>query len=174
MANDISNIHKYNSITNKTNGINQKIFTYTSPNINKITKDINLSSKDNSFNTYNTLNNNKNMKLNILPHSLSLDKNIQLQPPNNIISKIMQSDRLKNFYNFYEKENSKKFESNEELVEDMFKNYIKNSSFLRDEFKKKPVHYLKKRDLNDIPGFTYLKTNNIYRNFCDNEYWSCC
>ena len=25
----------------------------------------------------------------------------------------------------------------------------------------KAVHYLKKRDLNDIPGFTYLKTNNI-------------
>jgi len=48
----------------------------------------------------------------IMKFSLSLDKNIQLQPPNNIISKIMQSDRLKNFYNFYEKENSKKFESN--------------------------------------------------------------
>jgi hypothetical protein len=36
-VNYTSNIHKYNSITNKTNGINQKIFTYTSPNLNKNT-----------------------------------------------------------------------------------------------------------------------------------------
>ena len=34
-AKDISNIHKYNSITNKTNTINQKIFTYSSPNFYK-------------------------------------------------------------------------------------------------------------------------------------------
>ena len=111
-------------------------FKYSSPNINKITKDINLSSKDNSFNTYNTLNNNKNMKLNILPHSLSLDKNIQLQPPNNIISKMIQPDRLKNFYNFYEKENSKKLETN---FSEVFNNNIIELKDLIGNNSKKPI-----------------------------------
>ena len=112
-------------------------FKYSSPNINKITKDINIASKDNSLNAYNSLNNNKNMKLNILPHSLSLDKNIQLQPPNNIISKIMQSDRLKNFYNFYEKENSKKFESN---FTEVFNNNIIELKDLIGNNSKKPIN----------------------------------
>ena len=29
----------------------------------------------------------------------------------------------------------------------------------------KALHYLKKRELNDIPGFTYFKTNNIKLEF---------
>ena len=35
--NNNMNIQRYNSLTNKTNSINQKIFTYTSPNVNKNT-----------------------------------------------------------------------------------------------------------------------------------------
>ena len=50
---DISNIHKYNSITNKTNTINQKMFTYTSPNINKntylINTKLNFENNDNNM-----------------------------------------------------------------------------------------------------------------------------
>ena len=59
--NDISNIHRYNSITNKTNGINQKIFTYTSPNLNKNTYLINT-----KLNFEN--NNDNNMVLNTNPN----------------------------------------------------------------------------------------------------------
>ena len=87
-------------------------YKFSAPNVNKITKDINLVPKENSFNTFYNLNNNKNMKINNLPHSLSLNKNVQLQPPNNFLTKLIQPDKLKNFYNFYEKENSKKLESN--------------------------------------------------------------
>ena len=54
-AKDISNIHKYNSITNKTNTINQKIFTYTSPNLNKNTYLINTKL---NFENNNDINNN--------------------------------------------------------------------------------------------------------------------
>ena len=65
-ANDISNIHKYNSITNKTNGINQKIFTYTSPNLNKNTYLINtkLNFEINNDNN-NMILNNTNPNINI-------------------------------------------------------------------------------------------------------------
>jgi hypothetical protein len=87
-------------------------YKFSAPNVNKVTKDINLASKDNSYNTFYNLNNNKNMKINNLPHSLSLNKNVQLQPPNNLLTKLIQPDKIKNFYNFYEKENSKKLESN--------------------------------------------------------------
>ena len=62
-ANDISNIHRYNSITNKTNTLNQKIFTYTSPNINKNTYLINT-----KLNFENNNENNNNMILNTNPN----------------------------------------------------------------------------------------------------------
>ena len=55
-------------------------YKYSTPVINKLSKDINLDSKDNSVNTFynlNNSNNNKNIKLNILPHSLVLTKTNQ-------------------------------------------------------------------------------------------------
>ena len=54
---EISKIHHYNSITNKTNAINQKIFTYTSPNINKNTYLINtkLNFENNNENNNNAI-----------------------------------------------------------------------------------------------------------------------
>ena len=88
---------------------------FSTPNINKITNDINLLSKEKPINAINSnynMNNNKNIKLNILPHSLSLNQNVQYQPTYNHISKLIQPDKLKNFYHFYEKENSKKLETN--------------------------------------------------------------
>ena len=56
------NIQKYNSITNKTNSIKQKIFTYTSPNINKnfINDNMNNNEKENY------IINNKNVNKDIL------------------------------------------------------------------------------------------------------------
>ena len=62
---DISNIHRYNSITNKTNGINQKIFTYTSPNLNKNTYLINtkLNFENNEINNNIGLNTNPNINI---------------------------------------------------------------------------------------------------------------
>ena len=62
-VNDISNIHKYHSITNKTNTINQKIFTYTSPNLNKNTYLINT-----RLNFENNNENNNNILLNTNPN----------------------------------------------------------------------------------------------------------
>ena len=63
-VNDISNIHRYNSITNKTNGINQKIFTYTSPNFSKNTYLINtkLNFENNNDNNI-VLNTNPNINI---------------------------------------------------------------------------------------------------------------
>ena len=86
---------------------------YSTPNINKVTKDINLLSKEKPVNTINSFYNmNNNKKLNNLQHSLSLNQNVKYQPSYNHISKLVQPDKLKNFYHFYEKENSKKFDTN--------------------------------------------------------------
>ena len=56
--------------------------------------------------------NNKNIKLNILPHSYSQNKIIQCQQQSNSNPKIIYQEKIKNFYHFYEKENSKKSENN--------------------------------------------------------------
>ena len=56
------------------------------------------------------MNNNKN--LNNLQHSLSLNQNVHYQPSYNNISKLVKPDKPKNFYHFYEKQNSKKFQTN--------------------------------------------------------------
>ena len=99
-------------------------YKYSTPVINKLSKDINLDSKDNRVNTFynlNNSNNNKNIKLNILPHSLVLTKTNQYQPSYNHISKLIQLDKLKNFYHFYEKENSKKIDNN---FKEVFNNNI--------------------------------------------------
>ena len=91
-------------------------YKYSTPTINKLTKDITIDSKENRVNTFHNLNstnnNNKNLKLNVIPHSLTLNKNNPFQPSHNHISKLIAPDKLKNFYHFYEKENSKKFDSN--------------------------------------------------------------
>ena len=52
------NIQRYNSLTNKTNSINQKLFTYTSPNVNKINYLINDNMNNNDKENMN--NNNLN------------------------------------------------------------------------------------------------------------------
>ena len=85
---------------------------YSNTNTNKLAKDIKSSTKENSLNTYYNANAIKNIKLNILPHSLSSNKNVIVQPSNYFLSKLIQPDKLKNFYNFYEKENSKKLDTN--------------------------------------------------------------
>ena len=59
----------------------------------------------------------------------------------------------------------KRFETSEELIEDMFKSYIENSSFLRDEFKKKPIYYLKKNYLFPL----LLKYKKIDSDFKEGE-----
>ena len=112
-------------------------YKFSAPNVNKVTKDINLASKDNSYNTFYNLNNNKNMKINNLPHSLSLNKNVQLQPPNNLLTKLIQPDKIKNFYNFYEKENSKKLESN---FSEVFNNNVIELKDLIGKNSNKPIN----------------------------------
>ena len=91
-------------------------YKYSTPTINKLTKDITIDSKENRVNTFHNLNsinnNTKNIKLNVIPHSLTLNKNNPFQPSHNHISKLIAPDKLKNFYHFYEKENSKKFDNN--------------------------------------------------------------
>ena len=109
----------------------------STPNINKISKDINLIPKENSQNTFNNINNNKTTKLNNLSHSLSSNKNIILQPSNNFFSKLIQPDKLKNFYNFYEKENSKKLETN---FNDVFNNNVIELKDLIGKNSNKPIN----------------------------------
>ena len=114
-------------------------YKYSTPVINKITKDINLESKENRVNTfYNLNNNNKNIKFNIIPHSLTLNKNNQNQPSynHNHISKLIQPDKLKNFYHFYEKENSKKIDSN---FKEVFNNNIIELKDLIGKNSNKPI-----------------------------------
>ena len=114
-------------------------YKYSTPVINKITKDINLESKENRVNTfYNLNNNNKNIKFNIIPHSLTLNKNNQNQSSynHNHISKLTQPDKLKNFYHFYEKENSKKIDSN---FKEVFNNNIIELKDLIGKNSNKPI-----------------------------------
>ena len=53
---------------------------YSNNNTNKLAKDIKSSTKENSLNTYCDANTIKNIKLNILPQSLSSNKNVIVQP----------------------------------------------------------------------------------------------
>ena len=65
----------------------------------------------------NKLNYNKrNKKFNIISHSLSQNKNIQYQQQNNIIPRIVETEKINNFHSFYEKENSKKSESTNNTI----------------------------------------------------------
>ena len=75
-----------------------------------INKDRNINSKDIHHISRFTLNKN-NVRLNIFPHSLSHNKKTQNTPSNYLMPRMIQNDNIKNFYNFYEKENSKKSES---------------------------------------------------------------
>ena len=114
-------------------------YKYSTPVINKFTKDMNLDSKDNRVNTSHNLNNNnsnKNIKFNTLPHSLVLNKTNQYQPSYNHITKLIQPDKLKNFYHFYEKENSKKFDNN---FKEVFNNNIIELKDLIGKNSKKPI-----------------------------------
>ena len=99
------------------NFIHHKLST---PNINHINKEINIPNKEIPYNTLFNFNN-KNIKLTVLPQSLSQNKNIQFQPTNNHIPKLIQPDKLKHFYNFYEKESSKKNDTN---YKEVFNNNI--------------------------------------------------
>ena len=56
--------------------------------------------------------NNKNIKLNVIPHSFSHNKNNQYQQQRNGIPRLIHPEKIKNLHHFYEKENSKKSDSN--------------------------------------------------------------
>ena len=114
-------------------------YKYSTPVINKLTKDIKLDSKDirdNTFYNLNNSNNNKNIKLNTLPHSLVLNKTNQYQPLYNHISQLIQPDKLKNFYHFYEKENSKRIDNN---FKEVFNHNIIELKDLIGKNSKKPI-----------------------------------
>ena len=63
--NNDMNVKKYSSITNKTNSLNQKIYTYTSPNINKVKYLIN-----NNSNKDEKKENNENLNINNLNNAI--------------------------------------------------------------------------------------------------------
>ena len=66
----------------------------------------------NEISHLNRFNLNSQIKLNNTPHSLSQNKNLQYQQQNNNIPRIIQAEKIKNFNEVYEKENSKKSELN--------------------------------------------------------------
>ena len=80
---------------------------YSNPNIIKYR--YNDSKELPNINRFNF--NNRNKKFNIISHSLSQNKNIQYHQQNNVIPRIIETEKINNFHNFYEKENSKKSES---------------------------------------------------------------
>ena len=93
----------------------------STPITNKITQELNSLSSENSLNSHYNINSNKIIKPNIFTNTISLNKNNQNQSTSayNHLSKLIQPDKLKNFYHFYEKENSKKLETN---YSDVFNN----------------------------------------------------
>ena len=93
----------------------------STPITNKITQELNSLSSENSLNSHYNINSNKIIKPNIFTNTISLNKNNQNQSTfaYNHLSKLIQPDKLKNFYHFYEKENSKKLETN---YSDVFNN----------------------------------------------------
>ena len=81
---------------------------HTNININKNRNNI---TKEASY--FSRLNfNNKNIKLNVIPHSFSQNKNNQHQQQGNGIPRLIHPEKIKNFHHFYEKESSKKSDSN--------------------------------------------------------------
>ena len=62
------------------------------------------------MNRYNL--NNKNIKLNLIPHSFSQNKNNHYNQQNNGIPSLIHPEKIKNIHNFYENENSKKSDTN--------------------------------------------------------------
>ena len=88
---------------------------YSNPNIIKYR--YNNSKELPNINRFNF--NNRNKKFNIITHSLSQNKNIQYHQKNNVIPKLVETEKFNNFHSFYEKENSKKSESsNNTLLND--------------------------------------------------------
>ena len=88
------NIQRYNSITNKTNSINKKIFTYTSPNINKnidlIKNNLINNDKENiDLNNNNNLNTNPNVNISNLNGTKE-----ELFSINNNLSSILNTNKF--------------------------------------------------------------------------------
>ena len=84
---------------------------YSNPNFTKNTNIIKELSHAHLMNF-----NNKNIKLNIIPHSLSQNKNNQYQQINNVIPRIIRTEKTNNYNSFYEKDNSQKYESSNNLT----------------------------------------------------------
>ena len=82
---------------------------YSNLNLSKNRK--NISKEIPHFTRFNF--NNKNIKLNnVIPHSFSQNKNLRYMQHSNYIPKVIIPEKIKNFPHFYEKENSKKSDSN--------------------------------------------------------------
>ena len=85
---------------------------YSNPNIIKYR--YNISKELPNINRFNF--NNRNKNFNIISHSLSQNKNLQYHQKNNVIPKLVETEKINNFHSFYEKENSKKPESSNNTI----------------------------------------------------------
>ena len=104
-AKDISNIRQYNSITNKTNTINNKIFTYTSPNLNKNTYLINTKlnfENNNDINNNNILHTNPNINIS----NLNETKDDFFSGNNNNLSSFLNTNKQNNIFRESKNNNS--------------------------------------------------------------------
>ena len=115
------NIQRYNSITNKTNSINKKIFTYTSPNINKNTHLI----KNNLINNYKENIENidiKNKNLNNI--ILNTNPNVDISNLNGAKEELFSINN-----NLSSILNTNKFESIKDKQNDFLRDANNNSTF---------------------------------------------
>ena len=121
------NIQKYNSITNKTNSINQKIFTYTSPNINKINFFINdnMNNHEKESNIMNNKNVNKDIlktNTNVNVSNLNVSKEEFFSNNNNNLSSFLNTDKLesiedKKAHPLIERNNNSAFNVYDDILE---------------------------------------------------------
>ena len=104
-AKDIANIRQYNTITNKTNTINNKIFTYTSPNLNKNTYLISTKlnfENNNDIKNNNILNTNPNINIS----NLNETKDDFFSGNNNNFSSFLNTNKQNNIFRDSKNNNS--------------------------------------------------------------------
>ena len=164
------NIQRYNSFTNKTNSINQKLLTYTSPNINKINHlindNINNNDKENIDVNFRKLNNiilSTNPNINI--SNLNETKEDFFSNNNNNLSSFLDTHRLESIKDsknqlLIDNNNNSTFNAYDDAVE--IKNSEKKSNFYA-EVQNKEISKLNKNNEDKNVSKNDSKIKNFYR-----------
>ena len=153
--------------------MNSNIIHRDISNSNPIKNKNNISKELSHINRMNF--NTKNIKLNIIPHSLSQNKNNQYNHPSNFIPRIIHSEKIQN-YNFYEKENSQKFETNNNItlnnniieIKDLLGKYLNKPidlNMLSEPIKKFSQGKISSKSFGIITSYAANTNQGIVRNY---------